>query len=180
MTMKYSQKGIGAINMKRWIPGYENKYFATESGRIFRHSKNGKHRELKGYQKRTNYVVKLTIDDKTKEHAFNRIIWQTFNGEIPKGYVVDRKIKNLRNNQLSNLECVSRAKSGERTGGMSKSKPVEMLDENGEVIDWWKSARKAAIDLHCSYQTIMDICNKKVKKPMFNIRWERVHRKNIA
>ena len=47
-----------------------------------------------------------------------------------------------------------------------------LLDDDSKVIDSWPSARKAAIDLFVSYQTVMDICNRKIKrKPIINVRW---------
>lgn len=156
----------------KWIPGYENKYLATWDGHIYRRLKNGELKELKGYKKGNVYEVKLTFDKKTKVYLFNRIIWETFKGKIPPGYLVVRKIAVLSENGMQNLTLRSSKQHGKRTGPKSRSKGVELLDESGLVIDSWSSARKAAKDLFVSYQTIVNICNIKVKKKaLINVRW---------
>lgn len=159
---------------KKWIPKYENKYFATWDGRIFKQLKNGKTRELKGYVKGNTYQVKLARNGVYKEYSFNRVIWETFKGKIPDGYLVVRKISVLTENGMQNLTLRSPAQHGKRTGPKARSKAVELLSDDGTVIDSWSSARKAAKDLFVSYQTIMNICNKKIKKkPILNVRWVR-------
>ncbi|MBO0441522.1 hypothetical protein [Candidatus Enterococcus ikei] len=159
---------------KKWIPGYENIYFATWDGHIYRQLKNGKIKELKGYVKGNMYQVKLSINGVCKEYPFNRIMWETFKGEIPKGFLVVRKIAVLTENGMHNLTLRSKNQHGKRTGPRSRSQAVELLSETGVVIDSWSSARKAAKDLFVSYQTITAICNKKVKKkPIVKVRWAR-------
>lgn len=155
---------------EKWIPGYEGKYFATWQGQIFRVFKNGKVRELKGCQHGNCWVVNLGLNS----FQFNRIIWETFKGPIPTGYLVVRKISVLSENGMHNLKLSTKAKHGKKTGPTSRSKSVELLNDGGDVIDSWSSARKAAKDLFVSYQTVMDICNKKVKRrPIINVRWEK-------
>ena len=159
-------------DIKRWIPGYEGKYFATWDGRIFHSCKNGKNVELKGYRKGNIYCVKLSNGTEYKEIAFQRVIWMAFKGEIPPGYLVVRKTNILTKNGMNNLRLRSKTQHGKKTGAMAKSKEVELLNDQGEVIDSWPSARKAALDLYVSYQTVMDICNHKIKrKPLINVRW---------
>ena len=159
----------------RWIEGYENKYSCDSLGRVFRHHKNGKIRELKGYIKKNKHVVKLTKSGKCEERTVSRIIYKAWIGHIPHGMIVIRKNGILRDSHPDNLYLTTPRKHNKKTGALSRSKPVELLNDDGEVIDSWPSARKAAKDLFVSYQTVMDICNKRVKKaPLLNVRWERV------
>lgn len=155
-------------NHEKWIPGFEGKYYATWQGEIFRIFKNGKQRELKGYRKGNNYCVKLSPG----EYMFNRVIWETFKGPIPEGYLVVRKTSVLTENSMNNLRLRTKSQHGKKTGPMSGSRAVELVDDEGNAVDSWASARKAAKDLFVSYQTVMDICNQKVKrKPLINVRW---------
>lgn len=154
---------------EKWIPENENKYFANLDGEIFRIYKNGKIKKLRGFKKGRNYVVKINRQNTN----VNRIIWETFRGPIPPNYVIARKTKILSENNLLNLKLISRKQNGIETGSRSRSKGVVLLDSNGEIIDSWSSARKAAKELYVSYQTVSDICNKKVKKKLFNLRWEK-------
>lgn len=157
-------------NNEKWIPGYEGKYFATFQGGIFRKLKNGKNKQLKGYRKTNTYCVKLS----GKEFLFNRVIWETFKGPIPDGYLVVRRTPILEENSLHNLRLRTKEQHGVKTGPTSRSQAVVLLDDQNEVIDSWSSARKAAKDLFVSYQTVMDICNKKIKRePVVNVRWEK-------
>lgn len=156
---------------QKWIPSYETRYFATRQGQIFRIYQNGKTRELKGYKKVNKYCVKLSDGcSHYEERLFNRVIWETFKGPIPEGYLVTRKISVLTENGMQNLRLRTKSQHGKRTGPTSRSREVFLLNDEDEIIDSWSSARKAAKDLFCSYQTVTNICNRKVKKPIFNIR----------
>lgn len=159
---------------RKWIPEYEGKYYATYDGHIFHVFKNGKEREIKGYIKRNMYCVKLSDGQRYYELPFQRVIWMTFKGTIPEGYLVVRKTNIKTMNAMTNLRLRSKKHHGKKTGPMASSKEVVLLNDDNKVINSWSSARKAAKDLFVSYQTVMDICNKKIKKkPIVNVRWAR-------
>ncbi|MDR2833258.1 MAG: HNH endonuclease [Streptococcaceae bacterium] len=153
---------------KAWVPGYEGIYYATEDGFVWRVWKNRTPTRLEGYKKDNLWAIKLL----GKEYVMSRVIWESFKGRIPANKVITRRNKILSNNSLYNLKCVNKSDRSKKTGAMSKSRSVEQLDENRNVINSWTSARKAAIDLHMSYQTVADYCNRKVKRPMVHLRWE--------
>lgn len=157
---------------EKWIPGMHHKYYATMQGQIFHVYPSGKTREVKGYQKGNLYVVKLSDSlGHYVERPFNRVIWETFKGPIPDGYLVTKKIVAPTENGLHNLRLQTKAQRGKKTGGTSRNKEVVLLDEKGTIIDSWASARQAAKDLYVSRQTVTDVCNGRVKKPMINVRW---------
>ena len=161
-------------DIERWIPGYEGKYYATWYGQIFRVFKNGKKRELKGYAKGNLYCVKLSDGTEYQEMPFQRVVWMAFKGPIPDGHLVVRKTKIRTMNGMQNLKLRSKTQHGKKTGALAASKAVILMDEDGQLLDSWPSARKAAKDLFVSYQTVMDICNGKIKrKPIVNVRWAR-------
>ena len=155
-----------------WIKGYEGLYYATEQGQIIR---KGKMRDslVKGYKGGKIWVAKLTKNGKAKEHNYGRLIFETFKGPIPPGYVIYRRNNLIDDNRLLNIRLTTKSERGKSTGPRSKSKPVELLDDCGNVVDSWSSARQAAEDLYCSRQTVTDICNLKVKKKLVNVRWEK-------
>lgn len=162
------------MKTRAWVPGYDGKYYATVQGKIFRVYKNGKEKELKGYKNHNVWCVKLTDKCKnTKEKMFQKVIWETFKGPVPTGYLVIRKTSILTENGLHNLKLRTRSQHGKRTGPTSRSKAVVLLNDEGTIIDSWSSARKAAKDLFVSYQTVMDVCNGKVQKPVINVRWQK-------
>lgn len=42
-----------------------------------------------------------------KTYRMNRLIWESFNGPIPDGYVIDHIDNNPINNKISNLQCIT-------------------------------------------------------------------------
>ena len=93
---------------RKWIPGYEKKYYATYDGRIFHVLKSGKEQEIKGYLKRNLYCVKLSDGISYKEQPFQRVIWMAFKGAIPDGYLVVRKTNIKTMNGINNLRLRSK------------------------------------------------------------------------
>lgn len=85
-------------------------YYVTIDGRPF------SVRELKPFKNRNGYF-RITLPptkDITKQRprrrmlAIARMMWQTYNGKIPKGYEINHIDKDRGNNKLENLECVTR------------------------------------------------------------------------
>lgn len=74
----------------------------------------------------------------------------------------------------SNLKWVSKAMHGMTTGYSPKrSKPVELIDTDGAVIEKFDSVRDAAKELNLTYQTISNYCKKKVKKNLYQLRFSK-------
>ena len=53
------------------------------------------------------YVIISLSKPKHTPYKLHRIVWETFNGEIPDGYEIDHIDGNKQNNVLSNLRCVT-------------------------------------------------------------------------
>lgn len=147
------------------IKGYKGKYQVSYQGKVRRLYKSGKTRELTPYIKknaREIFVVGLTIDGKKKEHAVHILVAQAFLGEPEAGQVTYHKNGMIRDNWASNLEYIDRKSLGKMTGASSRRKSVAKINEDGEIVDVYSSARHAARENYMSYQTIMDRCNRKV------------------
>lgn len=67
------------------------------------------------------YHVYLRNNTK-KKYAFNvsRLIWETFKGVIPKGFVIDHIDCNRTNNILENLQCISYSDNTRRAYGLTR------------------------------------------------------------
>lgn len=164
---------IKVMLMVRWIRGYEGQYSCNQMGEVFKHYKSRPPKRMTLVFNKNKWVVRLSNELGRKEFNLARLIYETWVGEIPYGMVVAKIGGTHLDCHVNNLKLISMRERGKMTGAMAKSKPVELLDESGIVIDSWGSARKAAKDLFMSYQTVMDICNKKRKKPLANLRWEK-------
>ena len=149
------------------IPGYNGKYQADCEGNVRRIYKNGKTKMLTPYLKnqckRTIYVVKLTIDGKSREEIMLGLMARTFLGPAPKGYVPYHINGCKSENNIQNIAYISKKELGKRTGAKSRRKSVVKIDSNGEIVDVYSSAREAARQNYMSYQTVMDRCNGKCK-----------------
>ena len=145
---------------------YDTRYQVSNYGRFRKKLKND-YRYLKPFRKGNLFQVKI----KDKDFNCARLVANAFIKTLTKEDRVYHKNKLENDNNWRNLEVVSLKELGKRTGHISKSQRVVEVKDN-EIIRDWSSARKAAKDLYVSYQTVMDYCNKKVKKPMFNLMWE--------
>lgn len=146
---------------------YDPRYQVSNYGRFRKKNPKNGYRYLKPFRKRNLFQVKI----KDKDFNCARLVANAFIKTLCKEDRVYHKNKNESDNYYRNLEVVSLKELGKRTGHISKSqRVVEVKDE--DIIRDWPSARKAAKDLFISYQTVMDYCNNKVKKPMFNLMWE--------
>lgn len=68
------------------------------NGRLYTRSENGR------------YYFEHTTKNSARENArqLHRAVWEFYNGPIPEGYQIHHKDHDIDNNDISNLECVSR------------------------------------------------------------------------
>lgn len=145
------------------IPGYDGKYQADREGNIQRVFPSGKTRRMTPYHKKMTgsqrLVVKLTKNGKAKEEFLVGIIARTFLGPAPTGYVPYHKNGCQTENHINNIAYISRKELGKLTGAQSKKQSVMKIDENGQTVEIYSSAREAARCNYMSYQTVIDRCN---------------------
>ena len=65
----------------------------------------------------------------------------------------------------TNIGFIEPRKLGQLTGAKAGRQPVAKVNEDGEVVAIYPSARKAAKANHMSYQAVIDRCHGKIKKP---------------
>ena len=111
------------------------------------------------YIEKTKYAYfngyKFTKDDKTgyylssningKRYRLHRYIWEYYNGEIPKGYHIHHKDHNKDNNELENLELLTKEEHRIRH---SLEMPQELKDKYRKNLE--NNARPKAIEWHKS------------------------------
>lgn len=134
--------------MRNYIYGCTDYKADSESGEII--SLKGKNeKSLKQVISNAGYyTVQLSWNSKYKHYLVHRLIWEAFNGPIPKGFVINHKDENKLNNCLSNLEMVTpqyNTMYGTARKRMveKRSMPVRQL-HNNEVIKDYPSAAEAA------------------------------------
>ncbi len=141
------------------VPGYNGKYQANFDGQVRRVYK-AKTKIISQYFKSNKTLVVKLIYDEVK---VAQVIWNTFKGEIPKGYNVVHINGIKTDNCINNLKLISKHELGVKYGGNSRRKGVIKLDRYGNEVDYYRSARQAGIQNYTSYQTIADYCYGKQK-----------------
>ena len=154
----------------RNVPGYDGKYQVSPDGEIRRVYGSGLVCELTPFKrkKRKSSVwlfVKLTRNGISKDIPLHKVIADTYLGKAPVGKVVRHKNGLFYDNRVENLEYIDREKLGKKTGGASLRMTVFKIDQAGNVIEIYKSAREAGKANYMSYQTVLDRCHGKVKNP---------------
>ena len=91
------------ISNMEWkdIKGYEGIYKCSDNGDVLNVKRNTL---VKPYVNRGHYCVGLCVNYNNKRFILHRLVYETFVGEIPKGWVVCHKDCNNFNNKLSNLK----------------------------------------------------------------------------
>lgn len=92
---------------------------------------------------KTGYYLSSVIDG--KRYRLHRYIWEYYNGEIPKDYDIHHKDHNKFNNEIDNLELLSKVehlkRHSEEMSEELKEKYRKNLNENArpKAIEWHKS-----------------------------------------
>lgn len=164
--------------MTHWkdIPGYDGKYQISVDGEVRHIWPNGKVTMLhpfrlgarggKAPKTRCSAIfVRLRKDGRAYTHKVMRLMVDTFLGGVPEGMVPYHKDGHPQNNYLRNIGFITRQELGQLTGRDSTRRCVMKVDPDGEVVDIFPSAREAARKEHVCYQTVIDRCLGRIKKP---------------
>lgn len=111
------------MNNEIWkdVVGYEGLYQVSNLGNVksLNYNKTGKEKILKHkkytiHYKNRNYIVHnvtLYKDGDAKYFLINRLVWTTFNGNIPYNMDVDHINNNPEDNRLENLQLLTRSEN---------------------------------------------------------------------
>jgi hypothetical protein len=137
-----------------WKPviGYEGLYEVSNLGRVksLKYLKIGKEKILKERIHQGYNRVILFKNGIGKEHSVHRLVWNAFNGDIPKGLVINHLNEIKSDNRLCNLEmCTPKENSNYGTGKVRGAvnrtryiKLTEMEDPSNVLIISAKEAQE--------------------------------------
>ena len=159
------------FDMWRRVPGTKT-YLVSREGGIRKVWKSGKVTDLKPQRKLTekgrSQTVRLTENGKRKEYIISHLVAAAFLPPKPPGTVIYHKNGIRFDNHVENLGYITRAELGKKTAHKSKCRAVFKIDQDGNEIEIYRSAREAAKKNYMSYQTVIDRCNHKVKNEYFS------------
>ena len=130
----------------------DTRYYLNTNGEVFLKLKRGGYRQTKGFvdsEKRTR------INVGSKKYSLSRMVYETFKGEIPKGYVVVHRNGCSTMNDLGNLMLVEQKDSAKYCKLRKTTKKVINLDTH-KIYKGLHSANK---DLKSCRQTIALVCS---------------------
>jgi hypothetical protein len=161
------------------IPGFEGYYQASNKGRIksvdrVLKKEDGTTQHQKGIIlklkiRKDGYVqVCLSKLSKVKTFSVSRLVYETFNGYIPEGMDVNHIDCNPQNNNLDNLNLMSRKDNcnwGDHNKKLSESrkKQVNQFDVNGSLVKSYDSTISASKESGFNQGNISSCCNGKLK-----------------
>lgn len=129
-------------------------YYASKEGIILNHTG----RIIEGSER--NGYLRVNLAD--GHYSKHRLIWETFNGEIPEGMVIDHIDGNRKNNNISNLRLVSQAdnmKNAQILGHKGQIK-ISQYDDKGNFIAKYNSIREASIAINGNEVAIKNAANR--------------------
>lgn len=174
--MRPTGRCAGANDQWRPVPGFGGMYEISDMGAVRSWRKRGS-RKVKSPHLLTAFVrkrgangrglfVKLTDENGTgRDVSVMGLMVDVWLGGKRPGLVPYHKNGDLADNWVGNIAFASRRELGKRTGASAARIPVAKVTPEGEIVEVYPSARVAARENHMSYQTVLDRCNGKVKKP---------------
>lgn len=169
----------------RDVLGYEKLYQASNLGRIKSLPRNGTikaERILKLTKHHSGYlVVNLHKDDINKMFVVQRLIYEAFNGPIPKGMQVNHINEDKTDNRLCNLNlmtpkentnwgtCIQR-RNYTRTKNNKGCKPISQFTQDGEYIRTYSSMSEI-VRLNGGCRANIYYCCKGITKTAYGFIW---------
>ena len=144
------------FNLEEWQPlSLSNDFYVNRDGQFL----NFKTKNYIAGSLRNGYI---RIYIKGKHYSAHKLVWETFNGKISEGMVIDHIDGNRSNNALSNLRLVSQAEnmSNAQTNGHKGQVKISQYDKEGNFIAKYSSIREAAQSINGSEVAIKDAANR--------------------
>lgn len=160
----------------RDIPGYGGAYQISREGEVRSWRQRGACRSkaprmMRQYMRKRardgrKRFVKLTdVAGRSKDVSVLGIMAEVWFGGPRPGMIPYHRNGDLADHNVNNIGFITREKLGKMTGANSRRKPVAKVAPGGEIVALYPSARAAARANFICYQSVLDRCNGKVKRP---------------
>lgn len=110
---------IKTLQRTIWTTAGGNGHWMTYPEKIMKPALTGTYIKYK-------YVV-FSNNKHRKKFLVHRLIYETFKGKIPDGYTIDHIDSNSLNNNINNLQCVTKQQNNSKANGHVKRIPKSYL-----------------------------------------------------
>lgn len=149
-----------------------SKYYSFKNDGIYSNHLN---RRLKGHKSVDGYV-KLTLaceDGKSRTFYYHIVMWEHFNGDIPKGMQINHNDEDKENNNINNLSLMTpkdncnygnRTQKGIETKQGRYNRTVYQYDLDGKLVSKYSSTREVEKITGYPHTNISKACRNKFKQ----------------
>ena len=142
MTLGRNSWDIGvdvtSFSVEIWkdVPGSSGKYKVSNRGRTMSFLGRYPHKDGKPrYHKNKRYpVVCFTLKGIRNYKLVHRIVWETFNGKIPRGFEINHRDGDKNNNCLFNLELVTPSQNIRHSYDMGLQKQIPGIEHHNSIF----------------------------------------------
>lgn len=173
--------------MEEWrsVKGFLD-YQVSNLGRVKKRSywkigKNGRIIKIKEHickvNNRKGWYLALILNDGLGKHKtcrIHRLVWESFRGDVPNGFVVHHKDNNKQNNNIKNLQLVSTMEhhkihlaehpemieSMKRYNKLIRPKKICQYSLDGHYIAKYNNAKEASNETGVCSRKILQVCNR--------------------
>jgi len=161
------------------VPGYEGLYWVSDLGNVksLNYNHTGEEQILRPRKGTGGYLKVLLCKNGKKKNCYvHRLVWEAFNGPIPKGMQINHLNEDKTDNRLENLSLMTPKQNlnyGTRNvrAAKTKSKKVEQFMLDGTHICTWFSTIEIERELGYANQNISSCCRGK-RKTAYGYIWK--------
>lgn len=171
-TIDYDASFLEAVKKGYW-KDFNERYLISKYGTVY-----DKERDKIVKPWISNGYEQINVKDNGKwgTKYVHQLVWEAFNGKVPKGMEVNHISECKTENSLSNLNLLSHKANcnwGTRNERVAKSKSKSVIQKNldGEVIKVWASTREIQRKLGFNQGNICKCCKGKIKTA-FKYLWQ--------
>lgn len=161
----------------KYIKNYENRYMISTKGRVYSQLTN---EIMEIYLGEIEYYVINLVDEKGKRDLYlvHILVAENFIGEIPKKHVVDHKDRNKLNNDIDNLQIVTRSVNG-KNRDFKTLNTIQKFDLNNNLIKEYDSFKELLLDLDIKSSRSIYKCLNGDQATSHGFKWKYKDKKEI-
>ena len=141
-----------------WHPKYKY-YLASKCGKILSLKQKEKRIWKFGNNGKNYFFFYICENNKKLRYYIHRFVFETFNGEIPKGKVIDHCDNDSKNNSISNLQLLSPKENQQK----SNCKKVISLNIENQEEKIFNSLKEAGEYFNIISSSVFKCCQKIIK-----------------